>query len=121
MGGAVVENRRRCKFSRVRPTRKTTADEGGGGEWVFKGVGVDEGESPATNEGVAVVNEAVVGTEAAEDFRVDEVGGAELAAAEVDVGDAAVGRAHVSDLHRVGGYAVGKWRRRALAHLYVGF
>lgn len=99
---------------------RKSASDGGDGQGVAEGVGVLEGERAAVDEGVAVVNEAVVEAEALEDSGIDEAGGAEPAAAEVDGGDVAARDADVHYLHRVRGDAVGQRLGGALADHYIG-
>lgn len=96
-----------------------SAANGGDGEGVTEGVGVLEGECSAVKKRLAAVDQTVVEAEALEDARVDEAGGAEPPAAEVDAGDVAPGHADVHDLHRVRRYSVGQRLRRSLAHHYV--
>lgn len=96
-----------CVVTGYPPFIKISADNGGDIEWVGKGVGVLKGQRSAVGEGSAVIDEAVVVAEALEDSRVDEAGGAEPAAVEVDAGDVTAGDAHVHDLDGVCGYATG--------------
>ena len=69
-------------------------------------IGVLEGEAVAGAEGGTVVDEAVVEPDPPEYSRVDEAGGAEPPAADVDVGDGAAREANVQYLYGVRRYAV---------------
>lgn len=91
-----------------------SADYGGDSEWVGKGVGILKRQRSAICEGPTAVDEAVVVAEALEDPRVDEAGGAEPAAADVDAGDITAGDADVHNLNCVGGDAAGEGRCGAL-------
>lgn len=88
--------------------------EGFDGHGEGEGVGVLIGDAAAGENGLAVVDEAVVVAEAAEDLWVDGAGGAEPFAAEVDVVDLAAGGADVDDVDGVGGDPARKRGRRAL-------
>ncbi|CAK9186944.1 unnamed protein product, partial [Ilex paraguariensis] len=95
--------------------------ERGNKEWVTEGVGVLKRNGAAMDERLAVIDKAIVEAEALEDLRVDEAGGAERATVEVDAGDVTAGGAHVRDLHRICGYAVGKGRCGALVYNDIRF
>ena len=63
-----------------------TCLSGGDGERVLEGVSILEGDALAASEGLAVVNDAVVEAEAAEEVGIDELGGREPATRDMDVG-----------------------------------
>lgn len=83
---------------------------GGDGKGVGVGLSVLEGDAASGGDGLAVVDEAVVISEAAEDGGVDGTGGAEPAAGEVDVGDGATRDADVDDVDGVRRDAAGQRR-----------
>ena len=71
-------------------------------------------------QGLAIIDEAVIVAKALEDFRVDEARRTEPATVKVNVGDVAVAtRARVGDLNCVCGNATWQWCRRRLAYLNV--
>ena len=74
-----------------------------------------KGDHLASCDGPAIVDEAIVETQAAEGGRVDELRVGEVPTGEVDVADGAV-EAAVADLHAVGRHAGVQARRGALVH-----
>lgn len=70
------------------------------GERVLEGIGVVEGEALAGVQGLPGVHDAVVEGEALEELRIDERGGGEPAARNVDVPHGAASEAKIEDLDR---------------------
>ncbi|KAD1586181.1 hypothetical protein E3N88_26047 [Mikania micrantha] len=85
-----------------------------------EGVGILKGNGVAVNKGFAVIDKAVVVMKAFKEVRVDEPGGAEPAAAEVDVRDVAAGGADVHDLDGVSGNATWQGVCGTLVYYDVG-
>lgn len=100
-----------CKLS--------NADHRGNGEWIEVSIGILERKSATIDQGSAIIDEAVVVTEALEHLGVDETCRAEPAAAEVNSRDVASTDAHIHDLNRVGRDATWEWCCGALADHYI--
>lgn len=94
-------------------------DDRGNGKRVEEGVGILEWNGGAVDQGSAIIDEAIVVTEALKDLGVDEACRAEPAAPQVNARDVASTHAHVHDLHRVCGNATWEWGRGALVYHYI--
>lgn len=95
------------------------ANNRGDRKWVWEGIGILEREDRAIEQGLAIIDKAIVVAKPLEDVRVDEVGRAEPSTAQTNAGDVAACEAHIHYLYCVGGNSTWEWGCGSLAHFYV--
>lgn len=99
--------------------QNSDTDNRGNWERVEEGVGILEGNGGTVDQGPAIIDEAVVVTEALEELGVDEACRAEPAASEVYFRDVATTDTHIHYLYCVGWNATWKRCCGALVDHYI--